>query len=180
LPPGYYVLLRAWEFFSGRSEFALRYFSLIFGVLGVALIYRLGRRGLGTGAGVIAALLLTLQPFHTFYSQDARMYSLMPVERWRWFSFSTAVPRVQIALVVGVRVVSGLAVLTHYFMGFMVAAFVRLSAASRPLTSADTAAVVRWVGNCRCGDGRLVITSRASHLVERVLRDIRGTILSYG
>ena len=36
------------EFFAGSSEFALRYFSLIFGVLGVALIYRLGRRGLGT------------------------------------------------------------------------------------------------------------------------------------
>ena len=45
LPPGYYVLLRAWTFVAGRSEFALRYPSVIFGVLGIALIFASGGAG---------------------------------------------------------------------------------------------------------------------------------------
>ena len=76
LPPGYYVLLRAWTFIAGRGEFALRYPSVILGVLSIPLIYRIGQRGLGSSVGVLAALILALQPFHIYYSQDARPYSL--------------------------------------------------------------------------------------------------------
>ena len=72
---------------------------------------------------MIAALLLTLQPFHTFYSQDARMYSLMPVEAMAMvFFFDRLCHEYALRWWLAFGVVSGLAVLTHYFMGFMVAA----------------------------------------------------------
>lgn len=40
-PPLLYLLLRAWVFAAGASEFATRYFSAFFGVLCVPLLYRL-------------------------------------------------------------------------------------------------------------------------------------------
>ena len=173
LGPGYYALLRAWEFFAGRSEFALRYLSLVFGVLGVALIYRLGRRGLGTGAGVIAALLLTLQPFHAYYSQDARMYSLIPVEAMLMvYFFDRLCSDLKLRWWLAFGAVSGLAVLTHYFMGFMVAAlFVYLLLQAR----SHRRMLLPWFGGLVVAAAAMVawlFTSRASHLVERVLRGI--------
>ena len=42
--PLYYLLLRPWLAVAGESEFALRFFSLVFGVLAVLLVYRLARR----------------------------------------------------------------------------------------------------------------------------------------
>ena len=41
--PLYFLLLRAWVALTGTSEYALRFFSLIFGVLCLPLIYVLGR-----------------------------------------------------------------------------------------------------------------------------------------
>jgi uncharacterized membrane protein len=120
LPPVYYMLLRAWELVAGRSEWAMRYPSVILGVLGVALIYRIGRRGLGTGTGAVAALLLTLQPFHAYYSQDARMYTLMPVEALLMvYFFDRLCNRPRLGWWLAFGVTSGLAVLTHYLMGFL-------------------------------------------------------------
>jgi 4-amino-4-deoxy-L-arabinose transferase-like glycosyltransferase len=173
LGPGYYTPLRAWEFFAGRSEFALRYFSLIFGVLGVALIYRLGRRGLGTGAGVIAALLLTLQPFHAYYSQDARMYSLMPVEAMLMiYLFDRLCHEHKLHWWLAFGAVSGVAVLTHYFMGFMLAAlFVYLLLHAR----SHWRTLLPWLGGLVVAAAATlawIFTSRASHQVERVLGGI--------
>ena len=173
LPPGYYVLLRAWEFFVGRSEFALRYLSIVFGVLGVALIYRLGRRGLGTGAGVIAALLLTLQPFHTYYSQDARMYSLMSAEAMVMvFFFDRLCHEYKLRWWLAFGAVSGLAVLTHYFMGFMLAAlFVYLLLHAR----SHRRVLLPWLGGlavAAAATAAWLFTSRASHQVVRVLGGI--------
>ncbi len=75
-PPLYYVVLYPWMVAAGQSEFAIRYPSVVFGTLGVAAIYVLGRRLGGAGMGLIAALLHTLSPIHVYYSQEARMYSL--------------------------------------------------------------------------------------------------------
>src|SRR5512136_2892438 len=42
-PPVYYYLLHAWMLFVGRSEFAVRLLSVIFGTLSIPLVYRLAR-----------------------------------------------------------------------------------------------------------------------------------------
>ncbi|HIQ06563.1 MAG TPA: hypothetical protein EYH31_12935 [Anaerolineae bacterium] len=74
-PPLYFVLLHAWIRVTGQSEFALRFLSLWAGVLAVTLAYALGKRLLGHGVGVGAALLLAVSPFHVWYSQEARGYT---------------------------------------------------------------------------------------------------------
>jgi 4-amino-4-deoxy-L-arabinose transferase-like glycosyltransferase len=75
-PPLYFILLYLWMSIAGRSEFALRFTALFWSVLLVPLIYLLGRRALGTGEGRVAALLMAISPFHVWYAQEARMYTL--------------------------------------------------------------------------------------------------------
>ncbi|HVE69615.1 MAG TPA: glycosyltransferase family 39 protein, partial [Solirubrobacteraceae bacterium] len=75
-PPLYYLLLHYWVGATGTSEWALRLLSVAFGLLTVAVVYRLGRDVLGPAGGVAAGLIAALAPLAVWYSQEARMYAL--------------------------------------------------------------------------------------------------------
>lgn len=77
--PLFYVWLRLWMALVGSSEFAVRYLSLLLGVLGVALLYRLGREWFSTRIGALAALLLASSPYMVWYAQEAKMYAMLCV-----------------------------------------------------------------------------------------------------
>jgi len=74
-PPLYFLNLALWMDVTGRSEFSLRYLSLIFSVLTVPGMYVLGRRVGGRGVGLLGASLQTVAPFAVYYGQEARMYA---------------------------------------------------------------------------------------------------------
>jgi 4-amino-4-deoxy-L-arabinose transferase-like glycosyltransferase len=77
--PLYYLVLRPWLYLAGDSAFALRFFSAAWGVLAVALIYRLARR-LAPGllaAAPLAALLAAISPYLVWYGQEGKMYALV-------------------------------------------------------------------------------------------------------
>ncbi len=76
LPPLYYLLLKQWGDVAGLSEFSVRFPSIVFGVLLIPVMYALGRQLFSRWTGVLAALLVALNPFLIWYSQEARMYSL--------------------------------------------------------------------------------------------------------
>ncbi len=67
-PPLSYIINHFLGYMLGSSEIALRLPSVIFGVLTVWLVYKLG--------GKWPALLLATSGLHIYYSQEARMYSL--------------------------------------------------------------------------------------------------------
>ncbi|HDQ72719.1 MAG TPA: hypothetical protein ENN19_11590 [Chloroflexi bacterium] len=73
-PPLYFLTLRGWRLVAGEGEFVLRFPSVLAGVLGVSLIYRLGRALGGRRAGLLAALFLALSRFAVTWSQEMRMY----------------------------------------------------------------------------------------------------------
>jgi uncharacterized membrane protein len=75
-PPGYYLLLHAWTRAAGGSDFSAAYLSLFFGLLLVALTYRLGVLVFGPAVGMVAALLVAASPYNLWYSQEVRMYTL--------------------------------------------------------------------------------------------------------
>ncbi len=77
--PLYYLVLRFWLMAAGHSEFALRFFSVVFGVLTVPLIHRLGRRLFSPlpGVAVLAALLAAASPYLVWYGQEGKMYALL-------------------------------------------------------------------------------------------------------
>ena len=76
-PPLYYALVAGWTRLAGTGEWALRFPSVAFGLLMVALAYALGRRLFGPVAGWAAALLGALHPLWVYYAQEARMYTLL-------------------------------------------------------------------------------------------------------
>ena len=74
--PLYTLFMHFWVQFAGTGEAAVRTPSLIAGTLAVPLIFLVGRKLGGLAVGLVAALLLTVSPYHLWYSQDAKMYPL--------------------------------------------------------------------------------------------------------
>ncbi|MBK8047318.1 MAG: glycosyltransferase family 39 protein [Anaerolineales bacterium] len=76
-PVASYFLQKLWMSVAGAGEYALRFQGVGWGLLAVALIYRLGRRtGFGAWGAALAALLLALSPYAIWHAQDARMYPM--------------------------------------------------------------------------------------------------------
>lgn len=73
----YHIILHYWMQIFGQSEFSVRFPSLIFGVLSIFMIYKLGKALFNQEIGLLSALILAISPFHIHYSQEARPYSLL-------------------------------------------------------------------------------------------------------
>jgi len=72
----YYALFWAWLKLVGTSELAARFFSIMFGTLGLVTAYRLARDGWGVRPALVAALFMAVSPFFIWYAQEARQYAL--------------------------------------------------------------------------------------------------------
>lgn len=103
-PPLHNTILYAVIKIFSDSETALRLPSALLGTLNIALLYALGRILGSSTAGLLAAALLALSPFHIWYSQEARPYALLGfcatlfvlavfmalrTEKRRWYAIST-------------------------------------------------------------------------------------------
>jgi mannosyltransferase len=75
--PFYFFLLHFLIKLAGDSDFTLRFLSVTFGVLTIPLIYFMGKKLYHARVGLWAALLATMSPFYLWYSQEARMYTLL-------------------------------------------------------------------------------------------------------
>ncbi|HEX7587110.1 MAG TPA: glycosyltransferase family 39 protein, partial [Anaerolineae bacterium] len=73
-PPLYYFLLHFWLPFAGNTEYALRFLSVIAGVLVVAVTFRFAYLFFDEEIAIIAAFLSAFSAFQVYYSQEARMY----------------------------------------------------------------------------------------------------------
>jgi 4-amino-4-deoxy-L-arabinose transferase-like glycosyltransferase len=76
-PPLYFVALSALRAAAGESEYVLRFVSVLAGVLLVPLLYVTGKRLFSEQTGMLAAVLGVFSPFLVWYSQEARMYTLL-------------------------------------------------------------------------------------------------------
>lgn len=126
-PPLYYLLLHVWMDVFGADDVAVRALSGIFSVAVLPLVWIAARRRGGGEAGLLAVVLLSLTPFAIRYGSEARMYSLLALlamaawlvaddldrlgGRWRWF---------------GLAALTGLGLLTHYWVIYMGLAAVAL------------------------------------------------------
>lgn len=75
-PPLYFLLLRIWVIFAGDSDFAVRFLSVIWGLLSLPLVYRLGTAIVHTKLGLLTTCLLAASPFFVLFSRMARYYSM--------------------------------------------------------------------------------------------------------
>jgi len=75
-PPLYFWTLWLWMRIAGETPFAMRYLSLCYGVLLMAMAYPIGTRLMNTRVGVVATWLIALARFEVWWSQEMRMYML--------------------------------------------------------------------------------------------------------
>jgi hypothetical protein len=134
-PPAYFMLLHLWLGLTGQSEFALRYLSVLFSMLTVALLWRFAYSILRSNfspippapllpcspAPFLASLLATLSPLYVAYAQEVRSYAMITFlalastyTLWRIFFLDGG--RRTIILYVAL---TALCLYTHYFTIFL-------------------------------------------------------------
>jgi hypothetical protein len=119
-PPVYYLALHSWVQLAGASEFALRFFSLIWGVLLVPLVYRFLASWGGRRFALLAALVAAISVISIDHSQNARMYTMLPVLGvLSLIFFFRAVASRQRRWWAAYFVVTGFGIGVHYFFALM-------------------------------------------------------------
>lgn len=77
-PPLYYLILSLWIRLFGSGEFQVRLLSTAFGVASIPLLYIVVKNLFrNSSAALVSAFILSISPFHVYYSQESRMYSLL-------------------------------------------------------------------------------------------------------
>jgi hypothetical protein len=122
-PPLFFVIAWPWAQLFGTGEAGLRSLSALLGTATVPLVYLCGRELVSRRAGLYAAALAALNPFLIWYSQEAREYMLLTALSAASLLFFARAWRVPTGRnLVWWAVLSGLALLSQYFAGFLVAA----------------------------------------------------------
>jgi uncharacterized membrane protein len=120
-PPLYSILLHFWMKLFQPTLFNLRLLSLIFGVLSIFLVYKVGEVLLNRTVGLISAGILSLSVFHIYYSQEVRSYSfvvaLILLSFFLFIRLTKKPKPIDILFFIGVNV---LMVYTHFLGWFII------------------------------------------------------------
>lgn len=76
-PPLYYLLLHYWIALREDTPYDVRLLSVLFGTGTIPIIYLIGKRMAGALVGVAAAVFLAFSPYHIYFAQETRMYTLL-------------------------------------------------------------------------------------------------------
>jgi len=122
-PPLYYSLLYLWTNLFGNNEFVLRLLSALLSILSIPLIYKFGTVISNRKVGLWAAFLISISPFHIWYAQEVRGYSLsiFLTLLGAYFLF-LALKKNTIKLWSGFIITTILAIYANYFSSYIVLA----------------------------------------------------------
>lgn len=76
-PPVFFFLLNLWLKLFGYTDFAGRAITCLYGLMGIAAMFFLGREVKNEKLGLMAALVTTINWFHTDISKEIRFYPLV-------------------------------------------------------------------------------------------------------
>lgn len=72
----YFFIMNTMFTLFGDTSIVARIPSVIFGVMGVWMIYKLGKELYSKNTGLISAAILAINEYHLYHSQDARAYAI--------------------------------------------------------------------------------------------------------
>lgn len=133
----YFLSLRGWLQAVGASEFALRYPSVMAGVLSIPLLWKVGQKLLYTPFNdhdsdrrlnhfipLAAAILLAANPYQLWYSQEGKMYTIIValslLASWLWLrGIETADQPISWRYWFGYLIVATISIYSHLLMILM-------------------------------------------------------------
>jgi 4-amino-4-deoxy-L-arabinose transferase-like glycosyltransferase len=119
----YYVLAWPWAQAFGLGEIGLRSLSALVGTAAIPVAYGAGAAFCSRRVGVVAAALVAVHPFLVWYAQEARSYSLLVLlGACSALFLGRALQAPRRLDLIGWALASSLALATHYFAVFLVAA----------------------------------------------------------
>lgn len=117
--PLYFLLSHYWVKMFGTSEAALRLLPSFFGAASIYIIFLVGKELFNNKTGLLASFILAINHQNIYYSQEARMYSLMALlALLSSYFFIMSLKRNRWPLWLGYAASSALLIYTHYF-GFL-------------------------------------------------------------
>jgi mannosyltransferase len=121
-PYVYYVVAWAWGSLFGLGEVGLRSLSALAGTATIPVAYGAGAVLVSRRAGLAAAALVAVNPFLVWYSQEARSYALLALLGAGSLLALGLALRGDRRSLAAWAALSALAIATHYFAAFLVAA----------------------------------------------------------
>lgn len=116
MPHLYYILVRMVNVIFGESLFGIRAFSALIGTASVYALFLLGKELYSKKAGYIAAIFLSINHTHIYYSQEIRPYILLFLFTCLSFLFLIKfLKRETIKQAVYYGLFAGLMISTHFF-----------------------------------------------------------------
>jgi uncharacterized membrane protein len=76
-PPLYYIILHFWMKLFAWSESSIRLLSVLFGIGTVYAMYKVAKQIIDKETAIFASAITGLSAFQLYFSQEARMYSLL-------------------------------------------------------------------------------------------------------
>jgi mannosyltransferase len=131
-PPLYYLTAWGWVRLFGDTQAGLRSLSALAGVATVPVAFAAARTLAGRRVALLTAVLVTVNPFLVWYSQEARSYALLVLAgAVSLLLFARARARPNPRQLVAWAAASALALCIHYFAFFLVAPEAALLLAGR-------------------------------------------------
>jgi mannosyltransferase len=128
-PPLYYLLLHYWMELFGEGDIAVRALSGLLAVASLPLAWVAGRRLAGRSGARWALIVVALSPYWVRYATETRMYSLvMLLVLAGYLLVQDALVKPTLSRLLGIGLVSGLLLLSHYWAFYLLAAVVLLLA----------------------------------------------------
>jgi 4-amino-4-deoxy-L-arabinose transferase-like glycosyltransferase len=122
-PPLYYWMLHGWIEVFGDSDTAVRALSGLFGVALIPLVWLAGNRIAGRREAWAAVVVLAVNPFAIRYATETRMYAMvMVLALAAWLLADDALRRPTLPRLIGLGLCTGLALLSHYWVMWLVGA----------------------------------------------------------
>lgn len=121
-PPLFGGILFFWKLL-GEDEFTLRLLPFLFGIISIAMVYKLGKALFNKKVGLFSAFLISISPFHIYYSQELRAYTLITLlSLISIYCFNACLEAKGQRYWVGFVIANTLCIYTHYITLLLLAA----------------------------------------------------------
>ena len=127
-PPVYYWFLNIWIKIFGDQVWVMRLSSILFSLITIWLVYKIGKEIKDKKTGLWAAILVGVNPLLIYFSQELRMYSMVTMWLMGSIYFLTRILNPSTKLrtnwknILGFNIMTGLSFVTFYGSIFLIGA----------------------------------------------------------